>query len=74
MAAAGSKGDLVHDSHAEVVAKRAFQLYLIDQIRWAGNLNLDTRYRILERRFYLECVELYVPKVWFCIRFAHNLG
>ena len=50
--AAGAKGDLVHDSHAEVVAKRAFQLYLIDQIRWvatperlwrgkAGNLNFD---------------------------------
>ena len=26
------KGDLVHDSHAEVIAKRAFVLYLINQI------------------------------------------
>ena len=30
---AGGEGALLHDSHAEVVAKRAFQLYLIDQIR-----------------------------------------
>ena len=26
-------GDLVHDSHAEVIAKRAFVLYLIDQVK-----------------------------------------
>ena len=34
----GAVGGLVHDSHAEVVAKRAFQLYLIDQIRCGGGL------------------------------------
>ena len=44
----GAKGDLLHDSHAEVVAKRAFQLYLIDQIRWiwADNLNLHLLYNM----------------------------
>ena len=26
-------GDLVHDSHAEVIAKRAFVIYLIDQVK-----------------------------------------
>ena len=44
----GAVGGLVHDSHAEVVAKRAFQLYLIDQIRCegggeAGNSNSISR-------------------------------
>eukprot|EP00095_Tigriopus_kingsejongensis_P008639 snap_masked-scaffold426_size175065-processed-gene-0.12 protein:Tk08639 transcript:snap_masked-scaffold426_size175065-processed-gene-0.12-mRNA-1 annotation:"hypothetical protein DAPPUDRAFT_52553" len=28
-----ANGDLVHDSHAEVMAKRAFRRYLLDQIR-----------------------------------------
>lgn len=30
-----TKGSLVHDSHAEVVAKRSFQLYLMDQVEAA---------------------------------------
>ena len=30
-----SKGDLVHDSHAEVIAKRAFVLYLIEEVHVA---------------------------------------
>jgi tRNA-specific adenosine deaminase 1 len=28
-----ASGDLVHDSHAEVVARRAFVLYLVNQVK-----------------------------------------
>ncbi|CAL4068997.1 unnamed protein product, partial [Meganyctiphanes norvegica] len=34
-----ARGDLLHDSHAEVIARRAFLIYLLEQIEIAEKLN-----------------------------------
>ncbi|XP_045601488.1 tRNA-specific adenosine deaminase 1 [Procambarus clarkii] len=36
-----SAGDVLHDSHAEVIARRAFMLYLLDQVEKASKSNIS---------------------------------
>ena len=48
-----SSGDVLHDSHAEVVARRAFMLYLSNQMRKAVK-RLNSIFKIRDGTYYLK--------------------
>lgn len=58
-------GDVLHDSHAEVLARRAFVLYLTQQVRSAANGN-SSIFQLKNGTFYLK------PDIFFHFYTSHT--